>query len=105
MKISLIGAGKLGLCFGLNLEAVGYDVIAVDVSETYIKTLNEKLFISDEPAVTEMLQNSKNFRATTSLKESLCNDILFLLVATPSLKNGEYDHSQIVLAIAIIFYF
>ena len=42
MKISIIGVGKLGLCMGLNLERVGYEIIGVDISEDYINLLNSK---------------------------------------------------------------
>ncbi|MDA9613531.1 nucleotide sugar dehydrogenase [bacterium] len=95
-KISLIGIGKLGLCLALTLEKSGYDVLGCDVNEDYVKLINSKTFQSDEQGVNELLIKSKNFRATTNLQE--CHDhsdMLFVLVATPSLPNGKYDHSQV----------
>lgn len=95
-KISLIGIGKLGICFALTLEKNGYDVLGVDVNEEYVNSINNKTYKSSEENVESYLLNSKNFRATTSIKESInFSDIIFLLVATPSLENGRYDHSQI----------
>tara|TARA_R100000234_G_scaffold104302_2_gene74060 strand:+ start:2485 stop:3579 length:1095 start_codon:yes stop_codon:yes gene_type:complete len=95
-KVSVIGVGKLGLCFSLSLERVGYDVLGVDVNEDYVNTLNDKSFLSSEPNVSKYLQNSTNFLATTSLQEALkFSDNLFVFVATPSLPDGSYDHSQI----------
>ena len=95
-KISIIGTGRLGLCFALNLERMGFDIIAQDIIKPYIKQLNARTFISNEPCVNELLKKSQKFKATTSLKDALNHaNILFVFVATPSLKNGRFDHSQI----------
>jgi len=95
-KVSLIGIGKLGLCFALTLEKSGYDVLGCDVNKDYINLINSKTFQSDEEGVNELLIRSQNFRATLSLKECLLHsDNIFILVATPSLSNGKYDHKQV----------
>ena len=94
-NISVIGVGKLGLCLSLNLETKGYNVIGVDISEEYINQLNNKIYKSSEPLVEEYLKESKNIKFTTDLKESLINDILFIVVQTPSTIDWEYDHSRI----------
>ena len=96
INISLIGVGKLGLCFALTLEKSGYDIVGCDLNESYINALNSKAFKSEEEGVDEALQTAKNFVATTELKRCVeHSNVLFLLVATPSLPNGKYDHSQI----------
>ncbi len=95
-NISVIGVGKLGLCFSLTLEKVGYNVLGVDVNNDYVKILNDKTFKSDEPDVEEYLQKSTNFSATTDLSSAVNHsNVLFVVVATPSLANGRYDHSQV----------
>lgn len=94
-KISIIGVGKLGLCLALNLERKGFDVIGIDVSEEYVKSLNDKTFTTSEPLVTEYLQNSKNIKFSTNLKLALQNDIIFVVVRTPSTAEWKYDHSDI----------
>ena len=95
-KISLIGVGKLGLCFALTLEKAEYEILGCDINQEYVRSLNNRDFNSDEPDVNKHLQNTVNFRATTDLKETVNHsNILFLLVATPSLSNGRYDHKQI----------
>lgn len=94
-NVSIIGVGKLGLCFSLSLEKAGYNVIGIDVVEDYVSQLNNKTFVSSEPGVNERLKNSKNFKATTNLEEALESDIVFVIVATPSLPNGRYDHTQV----------
>ena len=42
MKIGLIGAGRLGICLALLIEQAGYDVIASDVREAYVNSLQNK---------------------------------------------------------------
>jgi len=95
-NVSVIGVGRLGLCFCLFLEKAGYNVLGVDRSQDYVTSLNNKSFSTPEESVDDLLRGSENFRATTSLDEAIKHsDIIFLLVATPSLENGRYDHSQV----------
>jgi nucleotide sugar dehydrogenase len=95
-NISVVGIGKLGLCFSLTLEKAGYNVLGVDLSLPYVNSINNKTLKSSEPNVETYLESSKNFRATTSLQEIIDHsDTLFVIVATPSLENGRYDHTQI----------
>lgn len=95
-NISILGVGKLGLCFALNLEKRGYNVLGLDVVEDYVRSLNNKTFESQEPFVSSMLRESQNFRVTQDLEEALnFSDTLFVLVATPSKEDGKYDHTQV----------
>jgi UDPglucose 6-dehydrogenase len=95
-NVSVVGIGKLGLAFSLTLEKAGYNVVGVDINEEYVKGLNNKTFVSEEPNVTEYLNAAIRFKATTNLQEAILHsDILFVIVATPSLDGGRYDHSQI----------
>ena len=94
-NISIIGVGKLGLCFSLSLEKAGYNVTGVDVVESYVSQLNNKTFNSNEPGVNERLSECSNFTATLDLKSTLNSNTIFVIVATPSLPNGRYDHTQI----------
>ena len=78
-NITVIGIGKLGLCFALCLEKAGYQVLGVDLSKAYIDSLNDKTFHSHEPWLTEYLRDSRQFRATTSLEEGLAfSDLCFI---------------------------
>ena len=94
-NISIIGIGKLGICLALNLEKCGYNIIGIDINQNYIDSINNKKIISDEPFVEDYLCQSKNFYASTNIQDALSNDIIFIVVATPSLPSGKYDHSQI----------
>ena len=94
-SISVIGVGKLGLCFGLNLEKVGYRVDGYDINKKYLTELRNKTFISSEPGVTELLKNSENLYLHDNLEKTLENNVIFVVVHTPSLPNGKYDHQYI----------
>jgi UDPglucose 6-dehydrogenase len=94
-NITFIGVGKLGLCSALVFEKAGYNILGVDVSDSYVKSLNKKTLISHEPSVMEYLKNATSFKATTSLKQGLKHsDLIFIVVQTPN-GGGEnfYDHS------------
>jgi len=96
-KMAVIGIGRLGLCFALNLEKVGYEVLGIDVHEGYVKRLQSKDFESPEPFVSQYLKESSHFHATTDF--SMLNNpelaLLFILVPTPSLPDSGFSHAYI----------
>ena len=67
-RIGVIGAGRLGICFALLVDAAGYNVVVSDVRESYVKNLNERTISTNEPLVADLLKDSK-IKATTSNKE------------------------------------
>lgn len=96
MKIGVIGAGRLGICFALLCEAAGYDVLVSDIREEYVDDLNNRKITTNEPEVENLLRVAKNFRATTDNKEVIREcDLIYTLVATPSLPDGSYDVSSV----------
>jgi len=96
MKIGLIGAGRLGICLALLMENAGYDVLVSDIREDYVDNLNKKIISSAEPFVQEHLKQAKYLEATTDNKRVIKEcDLIFTLVATPSLDDGSYDISSV----------
>jgi UDPglucose 6-dehydrogenase len=96
MKIGVIGAGRLGICFALLCEAAGYDVLVSDIREDYVNDLNNRIIKTNEPQVVELLSSAKNFSATVDNKEVIREcDLIYTLVATPSLPDGSYDVSSV----------
>jgi UDPglucose 6-dehydrogenase len=93
-KVSVIGVGKLGICFALNLERKGYEVVAFDNNKEYLDLLRSKKFNSDESGVNEMLLETK-IKFTESFSDILQNELIFVIVATPTGSDGIYDHSQV----------
>lgn len=96
MKIGVIGAGRLGICFALLCEQAGYDVVVSDIREDYIQDLKNKKISTNEPEVQELLSKSTKLKATTSNLDVINEcDLIYTLVATPSLPSGDYDVSAV----------
>jgi UDPglucose 6-dehydrogenase len=96
MKIGVIGAGRLGICFALLCEQAGYDVLVSDVRDSYVKNLQNKIISTNEPEVAKLLTTSPRLSATTNnLKVIRECDVIYTLVATPSSKDGSYDVSAV----------
>jgi UDP-N-acetyl-D-mannosaminuronate dehydrogenase len=51
MKIGVIGAGRLGICFALLCESAGYDVLVSDIREDYVNDLNERKIKTHHTAI------------------------------------------------------
>ena len=96
MKIGVIGAGRLGICLALLMAEAGYEILASDVREDYVHSLRNKAIRTTEPAVQELLERSDNIDFTTDNERVIKEcEIIFTLVATPSLSDGSYDVSAV----------
>ena len=96
MKIGVIGAGRLGICFALLAESAGHDVYVSDISASYVNKLDTKTLYSNEPEVEDLLLRSTKLRATTSNSNVIKScDVIFTFVPTPSLDDGSYDCSLV----------
>jgi len=96
-NITVIGIGRLGLCFALVLAKKGYNVVGIYINPIYCEKINKKELKSNEPRVEEFLTSTDNLRASTSLDEGIeHSDVLMILVDTPSSGNEHhYDHSKL----------
>jgi len=99
MKISVVGAGYVGLVAGACLADGGNDVICVDKDKSKIDTLESGRVPIYEPGLREIVQrNAKSgrIRFTTDLKEGVENSlVIFIAVGTPQSENGAADLSAI----------
>jgi len=93
-NISIIGVGKLGLCFGLNLDRKGYNVTGIDNNEAYVTSLQSSTLTFNEPFVEELLQDC-GIEFTADISQAVENDIIFIVVNTPSTTDWKYDHANI----------
>src|SRR5688572_9615223 len=96
-KIAVIGIGRLGLCFALQLEKAGYDVLGIDNRLGYVQSINNKELRSSEPGVENALQTCRHLKASDQL-EALLDfpaQIIFIALATPTDELGGYDHSHV----------
>jgi UDPglucose 6-dehydrogenase len=98
MKISVIGAGYVGLVTAAALASKGYDVIVVDTDKTKISMVNRKKSPIFEEGLDDMLSNcieSNRLRATGDYEEILATDITLICVGTPSNPDGSMNLSYI----------
>lgn len=99
-KIGIIGVGKLGLVYALSFERNNCMVWASSYKCDYVENLQQKKTDSVEPGVADMLRNSKNIVFTVDNHHVIDNcDVLYVMVATPSLPGGNYDVSAIDLVV------
>ena len=96
MKIGVIGAGRLGLCFALLCEEAGYEVLVSDVREDYVNDLKKRKVTTTEPEVEFLLERSTKLSATTDNRQVIREcDLIYTLVPTPSQDDGSYDVSAV----------
>jgi UDPglucose 6-dehydrogenase len=98
MRISVIGAGYVGLVTAAALASKGHDVIVVDTDKTKVSMVNRKKSPIFEEGLDDMLSNciaSNRLRATGDYKEILATDITLICVGTPSNPDGSMNLSYI----------
>lgn len=92
-SVSIIGLGKLGACMAATIADRGFRVIGVDVSKTAVDNINS----GKAPVVETNLQeyvtrNKARLSATLSHHDAIMqSDITFVIVPTPSDKNGAFS--------------
>jgi nucleotide sugar dehydrogenase len=94
-QIGVIGVGRLGICTALILEEAGFDVVCYDVNKSICESITRRQIVTSEKGVAAMLEKAKNIRAVDTLEGVLGLDVLFCIVATPSLPDGSYDHKYV----------
>jgi UDPglucose 6-dehydrogenase len=93
--LGVVGVGKLGLCMTLALEGAGYNMICYEKNKELSKAISDKSLETIEPSVSELLKASKNITMVSSLQDIYKLPTIFVVVATPSLPNGSYNHSAV----------
>ena len=94
-SLGIIGVGKLGLCMTLVLENAGYNLICYEKNKNLAEAIANKSLETIEPNVSACLKSSKNITMVESLKYIYTLPTIFIIVATPSLENGSYNHSAV----------
>ncbi len=95
-KISVIGAGYVGLCTAVGFASKGYSVVACDVDEEKIAKINKGVPPFHEPGLQERLSESLqsgNLRGVVGQTDQviLDTDLTFVAVGTPSKPDGSID--------------
>ena len=91
----MLGVGRLGICTALVLEKAGYNVVCYDINEAAREAIQKRYIESPEKDVQSMLSQAKSISAVDTLEAALEADVLFCIVATPSLPDGAYNHEYV----------
>ena len=98
MRISIMGAGYVGLVTGLCFADLDNDIVCIDVAETRVHDLNQGRMPIYENGLEELLKRhlaSGHFRATTDINAIVDSDITFICVGTPSRRDGSLDMTSV----------
>ena len=99
MKITIIGAGYVGLVTAVGFADLGNEVICVDKMPSKLSKLSKGISPIYEPGLTELLQKQTKkgkIHFTDKIEEGVnFSDIIFLCVGTPNGDTGKADLSQV----------
>lgn len=99
MKITVIGAGYVGLVTAACFAELGNELICVERIKSKLDSLNKGLSPIYEPGLSEILQNNikeQKIKFTDRIEDGInFSDVIFLCVGTPQSKSGEADLSQV----------
>jgi UDPglucose 6-dehydrogenase len=99
LKITLIGAGYVGLVSGTCFAESGNEVTCVDINRQKIEMLGRGEVPIYEPGLAELLQRNaalKRLRFTTDIAAAVKSaKLVFLCVGTPQAEDGAADLSSL----------
>ena len=99
LKITIIGAGYVGLVTGACLSEVGHEVMCVEKLPSKLEILCRGMSPIYEPGLNELLQkniNENRLFFTDKIEEGIkFSDVIFLCVGTPQGEDGKADLSQV----------
>ncbi|MEM3974891.1 MAG: UDP-glucose/GDP-mannose dehydrogenase family protein, partial [Ignisphaera sp.] len=92
-KITIVGAGYVGLAVGMGFVLLGNEVVFVDVNDDIIRKINASEPPVYEKGLEDLMRNNRGrYRAERSLAHAIADsDIAFLTVNTPSREDGSVD--------------
>ena len=100
-QVGVIGLGKLGLPLAALIADSGYKVIGVDTDSTLIDKLLNGNFYTNEPKVMDLIAiNKTKFNFTTEFSDLTQAKIVYIIVPTPSDKDGAFENIFLLQAIS-----
>jgi UDPglucose 6-dehydrogenase len=104
MKISVVGLGKLGVPLAAVLASKGFDVIGVDLNQSFVDAMNAGKAPVEEPRLQELIDaNRARLRATTNVDDAVvATDVTFVIVPTPSDSSGRFSNAAVLSAMRSI---
>jgi len=96
-RISIIGAGRVGLVVAACFAKMGNKITVVDIDESKIAEINSRVSPIAEPGLDEIL-NQFEIEATSDYEKVIDSEAIFICVNTPAKKDGSISLENIVAA-------
>jgi UDPglucose 6-dehydrogenase len=100
MKISIVGAGYVGLVTGGCLAELGHQVMCIDSDADKIATLNAAGLPIYEPGLQELITRNRaegRIQFTTDMAMAVEHgDVIYIAVGTPSKEDGSADLQHVL---------
>jgi UDPglucose 6-dehydrogenase len=100
MKISIVGAGYVGLVTGGCLAELGHQVMCIDSDANKIATLNAAGLPIYEPGLQELMTRNRaegRIQFTTDMALAVEHgEVIFIAVGTPSKEDGSADLQHVL---------
>ncbi len=101
MRITVVGAGYVGLVVAAGLAENGNQVVCVDVDQRKVRALQRGKIPIYEPGLEELVERNRaeqRLRFTVALAPAVrSSDIIFIAVGTPADDEGAADVKQVLL--------
>ncbi len=101
MRITVVGAGYVGLVVAAGLAENGNQVVCVDVDQRKVRALQRGKIPIYEPGLQELVERNRaeqRLRFTVALAPAVrSSDIIFIAVGTPADDKGAADVKQVLL--------
>ncbi len=93
MMMSVVGLGKLGLPLLASIASKGYPVWGFDINSLLISDLKTGIVKLNETGLKGLVLDYKdNIHPTSKLEEAVLNsEVTFIIIPTPSQKNGYFS--------------
>jgi len=99
MKITIIGAGYVGLVTVAGFAELGNEIMCIEKDSSKLNKFSQGISPIYEPGLTEMLQKhikQNKIHFTDKIEDGIVfSDIIFLCVGTPQNDDGKADLSQV----------
>lgn len=97
MKISVIGAGYVGLVTASCLAELGHSIDLIEIDQEKAEMILAGISPINEPGLDDLLSKhiSHNLRVITNYNEVYKSKLLFVCVGTPQMIDGNTDLSMI----------
>jgi len=104
MNVSVVGSGYVGTTVAACLADLGHDVVAIDIDQDVVDSINAGEPPLHEPGLDELIEThvGSRLRATTDYDAVLDTELTMLAIQTPSREDGSIDASAIEAAAGML---